>query len=326
MQGGSGLGAVSDASWNAYLQNCGVWSGRRALVNARGKVLLDVPVTVVANMFSTPDGDQFVLWTTAVKTATGIDQVQEEWSRDELGQLGALTEDASFSAGNDAFVGERFSVDHCLFDSFDDFRVRSTFAYDWEGRLTGIVSSRERKVTNNSPATVNLLSGTNIDPADLSSSLSLPSPTTSFVEPAAWRSPTVLLDYTIGTWYGTGVILDAKTLTTRTLESVVEISLEAGTILVQKSKISIGNRPGLVVESSARIDGNTALFPEVNMQLMFLPGGVTISCPVRIWPGLSFSLELCLLTRPNMRRRILRCYDENSNWIKTMFITESRVG
>lgn len=319
------LGAVSDSSWNAYLQNCGVWTGRRALVNARGKVLLDVPVTVVANMFSSPDGDQFVLWTTAVKTASGVDQVQEEWSRDELGQLGALTEDASFSAGNDAFVGERFSVDHCLFDALDDFRVRSTFAYDWEGRLTGVVSSREHKVANQ-PETNNLLSSSNIDTADLSSVLSLPPPDTSFVEPAAWRSPTILLDYTVGTWFGTGVTLDAKTLTTRTLESMVEVTLEAGTILVQKSKISVGNRPGLVVESSARIDGNTALFPEVNMQLMFLPGGVTISCPVRIWPGLSFSLELCLLIRPNMRRRILRCYDESSSWIKTMFITESRIG
>lgn len=312
-----GRAAVSDSSWRAYLQNCGVWSGKRALVDARGKVLLDVPVTVHTELFNTPDGEQFVLWRTGVRTEAGVDQVEEEWSRDELSELGALTEDASFSAGSDSFVGERFSVDHCLFDRHDDFRVRSTFAYDWEGRLTGIVASRERKVADKPPDPEASAPG---------GALAMVQSEASFIEPAAWRSPTVLLDYTVGLWRGAGVVLDSKTHITRTIESVVHLTLEVGRILVQKSRINVGNRPSLVVEASARMDENTALFAEANTQLMFLPGGVAISCPIRIWPGISFTLELTILIRPNMRRRLLRCYDENCNWVQTVFITEMRVG
>lgn len=320
--GTNSTGGVSDSSWAGYLKNCGVWTGRRALVNSRGKVLLDVPVSINTECFKTPEGEPFVLWRTVIETASGTDSVEEEWSREELGYFGALTEDASFSTGNDTFDGrERFSVDNCLFGDMDDsFRVRSTFAYDWEGRLTGVVSSRERK----SPAVPNSsTSGDDIAKTQLSTQLSTTKP---FIEPAAWRSPTVLLDYTVGSWRGSGVVLSAKTRTTRTIESAVDLALEAGGVLLQRSRITIGRRPGLVVESSARMDENTALFSEANMQLMFLPGGVSVSCPIRIWPGISFNLELCLLARPNLRRRLIRCYDEDARWIQTVFITELRVG
>ncbi len=325
-----GKASVSATSWRAYLQNCGVWAGRRALCNARGKVLVDVPVRVYVERFKTPDGEEFVLWKTAVETESGVDEVEEEWSRDELGEFGALTGDGSFSTGDVSYVGERFSVDQCVFD--EDSRVRSTFAYDWEGRLTGVVASRERKIANTTlpEAQQQISAGASVPEASTASSL--PSVQnaevrmTSFVEPAAWRSPTVLLDYSVGVWNGRGVVLDARTYVTRKIATRLEFNLETDGVLTQRAQISVGNRPGLIVESSAKLDENTALFVEANMQLMLLPGGVSVSCPIRIWPGISFTLELSFLVRPDFRKRILRCYDENCDWIQTVFISERRVG
>eukprot|EP00171_Calliarthron_tuberculosum_P004555 IDg4555t1 len=245
-------GSVSDAAWRAYLRNCGIWSGRRALCNARGKVLLDIPVHVFAERFKTPDNEDCVLWKTAIETASGIDEVEEEWSRDELGEFGALTEDGSFSAGNESFVGERFTVDQCIFEENDGVRVRSTFAYDWEGRLTGIVASRERKLSDSAMKESRpMISSAESSPSAMetvrssstlaeSESEKVPEGTapqlTSFVEPAAWRSPTILLDYSVGVWSGRGVVLDSRTHITRTIASRLELVLESDGVLVQRSQ------------------------------------------------------------------------------------------
>lgn len=305
-------------------------------------MLLDIPVRVFVERFKTPDGEDCVLWKTAIETAAGIDEAEEEWSREELGEFGALTEDGSFSAGNESFVGERFSVDQCIFEKVDNTRVRSTFAYDWEGRLTGLVASRERKISNNSMTESSPLvssedssasqMGTAISSSSLSESNSEATPKndtsqlTSYIDPFAWRSPTALLDYSVGVWSGRGVVLDSRTHMTRTITSRLELVLESDDVLAQRSQISVGGRPGLVVEASAKLDENTALFAEANLQLMLLPGGVSVCCPVRIWTGISFSLELSFLIRPNERKRVLRCYDENCDWIQTVFIREVRVG
>lgn len=334
-------GAVSDAAWRAYLRNCGIWSGRRALCNSRAKVLLDIPVQVFTERFKTPDGDDCVFWKTSIETESGRDEAEEEWSRDELGEFGALTEDGSFSVGNESFVGERFSVDQCIFEGNDNARVRSTFAYDWEGRLTGIVASRERRMSESALSEPPpMISAGDVPIAEMETTnftgrivtdkpKNESSDTTgmsSFIEPAAWRSPTVLLDYSIGIWSGRGVVLDSRTHVTRTIATRFELKIQDDNVLVQRSQISVGKRPGLAVVSSATLDENTALFGEANLQFMLLPGGVSVSCPIRIWPGISFSLELTFLIRPNVRKRILRCYDENCDWIQTVFVRELRVG
>lgn len=322
---------MSDTAWSAYLQNCGVWAGRRALCNARGKVLVDIPTRVCGERFKTPDGEDCVLWKIQVETASGKDEAEEEWSRDELSEFGALSEDGSFSTGAVAFVGERFSVDQCVFAT--DSRVRSTLAYDWEGRLTGVVASRERKIPDEAVAKEQQLlaegsasatgssAGGGIVPADETEQTAQYK-----IEPAAWRSPTVLLDYSLGIWHGRGVVVDVRTYMTRTVSTVLQMKMEADDVLTQRSQLSIGKKPGLVVESSAKLDANTALFAEANLQLMLLPGGVTVSCPIQIWAGIAFTLEVAFLVRPDSRKRILRCYDENCNWTQTVFVSELRVG
>lgn len=327
-----GRASVSDAAWSAYLQNCGVWAGRRALCNARGKVLVDIPTRVHGERFKTPDGDDCVLWRIQVETAAGKDEAEEEWSREELAEFGALSDDGSFSTGAVAFVGERFSVDQCVFAT--DARVRSTFAYDWEGRLTGVVASRERKIPEEAIAREQRLlaegdaaTGETAAAGGLLAAPSADEQQSQYkIEPAAWRSPTVLLDYSLGIWHGRGVVVDVRTYMTRTVSTVLQLKMEADDVLLQRSQLSIGKKPGLVVESSAKLDANTALFAEANLQLMLLPGGVTVSCPIQIWAGIAFTLEVAFLVRPDSRKRVLRCYDENCNWIQTVFVSELRVG
>lgn len=310
--------SLSASSWRGYLLNSGVWTGRRALCNSRGKVLVDVPVRVCTERFRTPAGEDCVTWRTEVQTAAGVDEAEEEWSKEELAEFGALASDGCFSTGDDLFVGERFTVDQCLVHDLS--RVRATYAYDWEGRLTGVVASRERKLSEHASSSSAITkSGINGDGA-------FGFETAPYIEPAAWRSPSVLLDYTVGIWEGRGVLLDSRTYVTSTIGSRLELRLEPGNVLRQRSQLITTSGPSLILEASARLDANTALFPEANLQLMLLPGGVSISCPIRVRPGVAFALELTFLARPDFRKRILRCYDEQAQWIQTVFLSERRMG
>lgn len=294
---------LSTQAWRGYLKNLGTWSGKRALSNSRGRVLVDLPTRVTAERFCTSSGEECVSWRTAVKTADGIDEVDDEWSQGELEDFGALVADGSFSVGAEGFQGEPITVDQCLYDDWDRIhtRVRTTHAFDWEGCLSGIVASRER------------FSGGGL--------------TNSFIEPAPWRSPQVLLDYTLGLWEGRGVSIDSQTGETHIITSRLKFNQDMGGPLSESSVLHVaGGGPTRVFDAKATSDENLIVFAEANVQTILLPGGVSVSAPIRIRSGRPFALETAFLMRPDSRKRVIRLYNRDCDWVNTVFINERRLG
>lgn len=299
---------VPQSAWEGYLKNLGVWIGKRALSNSRGKVLIDIPNRVIAEQYRTSAKESFVLWRTAVRTGENIDEAEEEWSRSELADFGALAADGSFSVGAQVFFGEPITVDQCLFE--DNIRVRTTHAFDWEGCLSGVVASRERYVTD--------VLGNSLDEASLGLGV---------VEPAAWRNPRILFDYMLGLWEGKGVSINPRTGDICQLTSRLKHAQAADGRVSESSVLRIGDSgPTRVFEASGKMDGNFIIFPESNVQLFLLPGGVFASAPIRIRKGRPFTIETAFLMKPDCRKRVLRLYDRECQWINTVFINERRVG
>lgn len=308
---------VSEQAWLGYVENCGNWIGKRALSNSRGRVLLDLPTRVVAERLRTPQDEEFVLWTTSVKTADGIDEAQVEWSRPELAEFGALVADGSFSVGADIFQGEPISVDQCIFDETPKatLRVRTTHAFDWEGCLSGIVASRERRLPDSDKYEA--------DGKRLSTKARLG---LGFVEPAAWRSPQILFDYIQGEWEGRGLSVDSRTGETYNLVSRWKLKQGKDDRVSQSSVIRIaGGGPSRVFDAEAKVDENLLIYAEANVQVFLLPGGISVSSPIRIRSGRPFALETTFLMRPDCRKRVVRLYNRDCDWVNTLFINERRV-
>jgi hypothetical protein len=229
---------VSQSAWEGYLRNLGVYAGNRAICDGRGTVLADVPTRVCTTRYRAGEtvADEFLLWDTAVRTVDGIENAEEEWSRDELADLGALAADGSYSVGPNVYVGERFTIEQCL--CAGPLRVRSIHAFDWEGRQCGLVGSRERRQDGEGSA------GSPAHGSLVASDLSFATPS-SQIEPAAWRSPNVLLDYMMGTWLGKGILLDRASGSTRRVSSKVSLKRTDGLLISQTSALAIdGAGPG----------------------------------------------------------------------------------
>ena len=296
---------LSDTAWNGYLKNLGLWIGKRALANNRGKVLVDLPCRITVRRYRTSDNEDFVSWQTAIKTADAIDETEEEWSKQELATFGSVAADGSFSLGVDVFVGEQMTIEQCLFD--DRFRIRTTFAFDWEGCLSGIVASRDRLVSENEP-----LSEKNLNMG--------------FVEPAAWRNPRVFFDYMLGLWEGTGVSMNATSGEFYHLTSRLRFGQRADGRITESSVLRVADGgPSRIFEASGKMDGNMILYPEANVQVYLLPGGVHVASPIRIRRGRPFTLESAFLMRPDRRKRVLRLYNRDCEWVNTVFVNERRV-
>lgn len=199
-----------EEQWNGYLKNIGAYSGRRAVCDSRGTVIADFQAEVVANLFRSGDNacDEFLLWKATVQTADGSESSEEEWSRDELAEMGAVAADGSFSLGPTVFCGEEFVIEQCVHEG--PSRIRTILAFDWEGRLCGLTACREKRAARR-----NEQSSDHESQAHSSDDKSQQTE----IEPAAWRSPNILLDYLLGTWTGRGIIVDRATRSARLVRS-----------------------------------------------------------------------------------------------------------
>lgn len=298
---------VSEAAWSGYLKNLGLWTGNRALTNCRGKVLIDLPNRVTAERYKTNQGDHFILWRTAVRTADGVEEVEDEWSRSELAEFGALAADGCFTVGAQLFNGEAITIDQCVMDN--GLRVRTTHAFDWEGCLSGVIANRE------SFSTQSLSDGATAEESQRPG----------FIEPVAWRSPHIFFDYLLGQWEGRGICVDARTGQIFKLTSRFKISQNADMRVTESSILRIGDGgPTRVFEATGSLDTNFILFTEANVQRLLLPGGVFVSAPIRIRRGRPFTVETAFLVKPDSCKRVLRLYNRELEWVNTVFINERR--
>lgn len=83
---------------------------------------------------------------------------------------------------------------------------------------------------------------------------------------------------------------------------------------------------GARVEAKARQDGNVLIFAEHRTQVVLLPGGISVACPFRLEQGRPFVIETVFLIRPDYRKRVVRSYNGDCEWLNSVFLAEKRTG
>uniref|UniRef100_A0A7S2ZBA5 DUF3598 domain-containing protein n=1 Tax=Rhodosorus marinus TaxID=101924 RepID=A0A7S2ZBA5_9RHOD len=293
--GGSGPFAEGSGrmSWSGFVNNVGEWEGRRVLYNGNGVELLDVSTSARVERVDDPEG---VRWRTeAYREGGEVDIEDVEWTRRDVDLYGAAVESGSYSLGPSAIFGENFKIDQGAVAS--DVRVCASYAYDWEGKLSGLIVARERRTNVVQRA----------------------------IEPSAWNSSAALFDYYLGTWEGSGIITHRQSGRSIDVSSRIRLNFNLNGNLHQVSSLSVIGGQHREVQSTAARDGSILLFANAGVQMFLLPGGVSIASPIIITRGEPFVVELAFLVRPDERIRIARCYNADGAWMNTVFLQERRV-
>lgn len=160
--------AEEDAlAWTGHLRNVGTWVARRQLLSARGDVLASVRTrvtTAVDHGRGAGDDLAAITWTTTVLDGTGGDRREgprgrrggppppprprrrrlvTRATRGALRGRASLCADGSFSDGRPAVGGERHVITLGIVDA--ELRAVVALAYEWDGVLSGVTVSRERR-------------------------------------------------------------------------------------------------------------------------------------------------------------------------------------
>jgi hypothetical protein len=101
-----------------------------------------------------------------------------------------------------------------------------------------------------------------------------------------------------------------------------ELTLYSCCVHVSADILSVGTS----VQSRARPDGNVLFFPDSGVQVALLPGGMAVASPLRVNEMKPFVIETTFLMKPDCRKRVVRCYNNDSEWINTVFLSEKRIG
>ncbi len=138
--------------------------------------------------------------------------------------------------------------------------------------------------------------------------------------PVPLRSPLALADG-VGLWEGQAVTLYPDLRPAETQETRLEVTYQEG--LVTQTR-SFRDRPPHRLQG--RWEDNRILFrsetPE--MQLLMLPGGVSLTCPLQIQPRYPFFLEVGWLLAPGQHQRMIRQYTAQGGWHSLTLITECK--
>ncbi len=134
--------------------------------------------------------------------------------------------------------------------------------------------------------------------------------------------PTLQVDDLVGEWRGESVTLfpDLRPAVNSTSHLVIERS---GDRLIQR--LQFGDR---TIATEAMIEGNLLMYRQsaVPVQIMLLPDGASVNCPLKVALGQPFVLELGWLRSPTLRERIMRSYDAKGEWVGLTRVVETKVG
>lgn len=134
--------------------------------------------------------------------------------------------------------------------------------------------------------------------------------------------PPLLVDDLVGAWRGESVTLfpDLRPAVNSTSHLTIERS---GDRLIQR--LQFGDR---TIATEATIAGNLLMYRQsaVPVQIMLLPDGASVNCPLKVALGQPFVLELGWLRSPTLRERIIRSYDAKGEWVGLTRVVETKVG
>ncbi|MBN3939049.1 DUF3598 family protein [Nostoc sp. NMS9] len=141
------------------------------------------------------------------------------------------------------------------------------------------------------------------------------------VTPAAERPPLQINDL-LGEWQGQAVTIYPDLRSPDTYSTTLKLQLDDTGRLIQSTSFS-----DRTITSTATIKGPIVLFdqdPEKQVQVLFLPDGASATSPVKVQLRQPFFIEAGWLIQPNLRRRMIRSYNEKGEWVSLTLVTEER--
>jgi hypothetical protein len=140
--------------------------------------------------------------------------------------------------------------------------------------------------------------------------------------PAAERPP-LQLDDLLGEWQGEAVTIYRDLRSPDTYSTTLKLQLDNAGRLIQST--SFAER---TITSTATIKGSIILFdenPDKQIQVLLLPDGGSATSPLKVQLRQPLFLEAGWLIQPNLRRRMIRSYNDKGEWVSLTLVTEQRV-
>lgn len=273
------------SQWECLLQNLGEWQGSFTRFSPQGELLEDTP-TVVS--FEGLNNNQTMRQ--IVRQFPPEQPVQEQvLEYSSLGRGILFFENGAFSYGSIQLAPfSVFGAEQGLIDG--DRRLRLVQLFDKTGQLDKLTLIRE----------------------------SLAGATTA-------ERPHLTVDDLLGEWQGEGVTLYPDWRSPDTYPTTLLIDKNGDSQLVQQLTINQGASKRNI-KSTARIEGSILYFdggPQPN-QVLLLPDGASSTSPQQVRVGQAFFLEVGWLLQPDLRQRLIRRYNDKSEWTTLTLVTERK--
>ena len=273
------------SQWERLLKNQGTWQGSFTTLSSQGAVLTDTPTMVSLKPLSRGDKMRQVVR----KHPPGQPPEEQVYEYGSLGRGVLFFENGAFSQGSIQWgpFGD-FGAELGLIAGAHRLRVVSLYQRDQ--RLKKITLIREH------------LEGTE-----------------------ASARPQLLIDALYGTWQGEATTLYPDLRPEDTYPTRLDLQ-PAGTHRVRQT-LHIGvDHPPLESEGTL-IDGTRLEFEQGSqaVQVLFLPDGASVTCPVEIRPRQPLFLEVGWLLSCDRRQRMIRRYNEQGAWVSLTLVTEQKI-
>jgi hypothetical protein len=145
-------------------------------------------------------------------------------------------------------------------------------------------------------------------------------------EKAKPELPPLTLAQLLGTWQGESTTIYADLRSPETFSSTLEIDQIDQRQLQQKLTFANQEISSIGAISSNRLLFDSATSAEVKtVQVLFLPDGASVACPLQLYNKEPFGLELGWLITPTLRHRIRRSYDSIGAWDSLTLTVEQKI-
>ncbi|WP_414577371.1 DUF3598 family protein [Anabaena sp. CCY 9402-a] len=138
------------------------------------------------------------------------------------------------------------------------------------------------------------------------------------------ENPPLQIDDLLGEWQGEATTIYPDWSPLKTVSTNLKLQLDDNGRLIQS--LSFGEHP--TITSTATIKGSIILFdenPQKQIQVLLLPNGASATSPLKMQVHQGLILEVGWLIQANLRQRMVRCYNNQGEWVSLTLVTEQRV-
>ncbi|MDI9639027.1 DUF3598 family protein [Geitlerinema splendidum] len=272
------------SQWDCLLKNLGAWEGSFTRFSPAGELIEDTPSIVTLEGLN----QNQTIRQTITRFPRDRDKQESVLEYSSLGRGVLFCSTGAFSQGSTQWGPfSEFGAELGLIA--DNRRLRLVQLYNREAQLDRLTLIRETR------------QGT---------------------QPAP--SPELTVDQLKGVWQGEAVTVYPDWRSPLSYPTHLRLQQLDSHRLVQQ--LSFGETTLTSITSTATIEPHRLLFEqsEPKLQVLFLPNGVSSTCPLSIQPGQPFFLEVGWLISADSRQRLIRHYNEKGEWVSLTLVTEYR--